>query len=285
MSIFILLLICHVIGDYFLQSEEMAKNKTNEEIPKKESTKWMIAHDIMYIIPFFVLTIVFWISKVMRPEDAAGILLAVFIQHAAIDCLKKHLNKIIGFLKSRLPKKIIDGIGKYPGKLLSAEGWSALIYFGDQILHITVLWIIFCCITRYNLINYNSIIEMLKSRDPFLIKYKLYLKWALYILILLKPANITFVEVFSRFRHTQDDPEDETIKGAGAAIGNLERLLMGILIYFGQYAAVGLTVTAKSVARFDKLSKDQSFAEYYLIGTLFSVLYTLVFYYLVFKIL
>ena len=45
----------------------------------------------------------------------------------------------------------------------------------------------------------------------------------------------------------------------------------------GQYSAVGLVLTAKSIARksiarYDRISKDQSFAEYYLLGTLLSTI-------------
>ena len=37
-----------------------------------------------------------------------------------------------------------------------------------------------------------------------------------------------------------------------------------------QYAAMGLVLTAKSIARYDKITKDEKFAEYYLLGTLIS---------------
>lgn len=38
----------------------------------------------------------------------------------------------------------------------------------------------------------------------------------------------------------------------------------------GQLKRMGLVLTAKSIARYDKISKDQTFAEYYLLGTLLS---------------
>lgn len=49
-------------------------------------------------------------------------------------------------------------------------------------------------------------------------------------------------------------------------------LLMVIFIAIEQYSAVGLVLTAKSIARYDRISKDQIFAEYYLLGTLLSTL-------------
>lgn len=61
-------------------------------------------------------------------------------------------------------------------------------------------------------------------------------------------------------------------KKAGRYIGTLERLIMVLLISLEQYSAVGLVLTAKSIARYDKISKEQTFAEYYLLGTLLSAL-------------
>ncbi|MCC9939665.1 DUF3307 domain-containing protein, partial [Streptococcus agalactiae] len=102
------------------------------------------------------------------------------------------------------------------------------------------------------------------------------------------PINIVFKIFFNKFQAkelssllTQEktkimkeksEDHEETIEGAGAMIGNLERLIMAILLISGQYAAIGLVFTAKSIARYDKISKSQVFAEYYLIGSLFSII-------------
>ena len=53
---------------------------------------------------------------------------------------------------------------------------------------------------------------------------------------------------------------------------------MAIFLIWGQFAAIGLVFTAKSIARFDRISKDQGFAEYYLIGSLFSIISVLLLY-------
>jgi hypothetical protein len=66
--------------------------------------------------------------------------------------------------------------------------------------------------------------------------------------------------------------ETSGIEGAGAVIGFLERALTLTFILVGQYTALGLVLTAKSIARHEEL-KDRHFAEYYLIGTLSSVLF------------
>ena len=56
----------------------------------------------------------------------------------------------------------------------------------------------------------------------------------------------------------------------GRKIGTIERFIMLLFILMNQYAAMGLVLTAKSIARYDKIVKEEKFAEYYLLGTLFS---------------
>ena len=55
-------------------------------------------------------------------------------------------------------------------------------------------------------------------------------------------------------------------------IGTIERLIMLVLLSVNQYSAMGFVLTAKSIARYDKITKDEKFAEYYLLGTLVSTL-------------
>lgn len=100
---------------------------------------------------------------------------------------------------------------------------------------------------------------------------------ALYALWLGAPVNQIFHFLFRRFQ-PEIEIDDATIEGAGATIGILERLITGLLLVSQNYAALGLVFTAKSIARYDKISKNSAFAEYYLIGSLFSLLSVLVLY-------
>ncbi len=56
----------------------------------------------------------------------------------------------------------------------------------------------------------------------------------------------------------------------GRTIGVLERFVVFTLVLFGQWGALGFVIAAKSIARFKEL-ENQSFADYYLMGTLASV--------------
>ncbi len=62
--------------------------------------------------------------------------------------------------------------------------------------------------------------------------------------------------------------------GRGRIIGVLERALALTLILWGQFGALGLVIAAKALARFRGL-EERDFAEYFLIGTLASLLVAL----------
>jgi hypothetical protein len=61
----------------------------------------------------------------------------------------------------------------------------------------------------------------------------------------------------------------------GRTIGCLERHLVYTLVLLGQWGALGFVLAAKSIARFKEF-ESQPFADYYLIGTLASVLVAVV---------
>ncbi|RJP77527.1 MAG: hypothetical protein C4524_08225 [Candidatus Zixiibacteriota bacterium] len=86
-------------------------------------------------------------------------------------------------------------------------------------------------------------------------------------LVALLGGHVLVRLLLKRFR----PPLPPGIKGAGTCIGLLERALVLTFVLIGQHTAIGLVLTAKSIARFEEL-KDRNFTEYYLIGTLASML-------------
>ncbi len=61
----------------------------------------------------------------------------------------------------------------------------------------------------------------------------------------------------------------------GRLIGNLERIVLTIVVTAGSYAALAFLVAAKGVVRADEFEKNRDFTEYFLIGSLASVLVAL----------
>ncbi len=98
------------------------------------------------------------------------------------------------------------------------------------------------------------------------------LVWTTKLLLIHKPANALISNILEVYKPLQKGLHIEGDKNAGRIIGTLERIIMVILMSVGQYSAAGLVLTAKSIARYDRISKDQEFAEYYLLGTLLSTI-------------
>lgn len=73
----------------------------------------------------------------------------------------------------------------------------------------------------------------------------------------------------------QNDPTNTTdIARAGRVIGWLERIMLSVGIISGSLEIVAAVIALKTVARFKELD-DQATAEYFLVGSLFSLLWAL----------
>lgn len=126
----------------------------------------------------------------------------------------------------------------------------------DQMLHLVIIILLGLSDRNYVLPEWLSPIS---------------LNLILFLILITKPTNIAFKLYFTKYQ-PKDIGKMDTIPGAGATIGLLERIIIAVCLFFNQFASIGLVFTAKSIARYDKISKDPAFAEYYLIGSLFSIL-------------
>ncbi|MDN6669437.1 MAG: DUF3307 domain-containing protein, partial [Tetragenococcus koreensis] len=145
---------------------------------------------------------------------------------------------------------------------------NVLFYFTDQFLHIlTILFAVACVVlTKIDIAYLSSLLNLF---NIFHIDPKQVLSWVVVLLLIIQPSSITIRKVLDHF-----DPKtaDDGIANAGALIGAFERLLILLMLYANQYAAIGFVLTAKSIARYNKIAEEPKFAEYYLLGTLLSSL-------------
>lgn len=199
----------------------------------------------------------FWVALPMifvgflYNQDFVGFFFKIWLVHFAIDCTKYFLTKN-GYIK---------------------PSWENIVFLIDQIVHVGAIFLIY---SHYS--HLAATLDVTKTdHPPFPI-----LNIILLLVLITKPVNIVFKLFFSKYQPDEEEVEGQKTKaGAGALIGQLERLIMVIFLLMGQYAAIGLVFTAKSIARYDRISKDQGFAEYYLIGSLFSMISVLVLYALI----
>ena len=211
----ILLLICHLLSDYYFQSQKMADRKDQDP-------KVLVLHILYVALPLIVVVLVhlglWWIC------------LIILLTHAGIDAGKPWLQKTLKLKTS----------------------WTFTL---DQLLHIGII----TCLVLFGAKNGTTYLPL----DT--------LNLIFYVLLVGKPTNIAFKILFAKYQPNMKKKMD-TITGAGSMIGFLERLVIGACLVYGQFASIGLVFTAKSIARYNKISENPAFAEYYLIGSLFSIL-------------
>ncbi len=229
---FILLLLGHIVADFYTQTAKAAEKK-------KEKIKWVFIHGIIYFLTMVVISVPVISMHILMIDVAAS------ISHLLIDTVK--------FLLLKRKRKE-----------------NAAVFVIDQILHFGCLFILSYIWTK-NSIQIKEIPVVSDFFDTADISERLVCNWILGLLIIHKPANILIQSLIGPYKPRSEKGEiKEKDNNVGRVIGTVERIVMLILIYMNQYSAIGLVLTAKSIARYDRITKDEKFAEYYLLGTLIS---------------
>lgn len=243
-SIIILLLIfLHVFSDFYL-------NKEDYHLEDGLVLKRIISSFIIYSVTVSI------IINILIKKRAIMVLAIILGIHFAV----RGITLLVKWLAIRLQDKTV-------GEKLSNFIQKGYLYLTDQILHIALLIII----TEVFLPQIN-ITRYFRMDEEMLQRFMLYTKDALIFCLIFRPVNMTFQRLFS---HTKPVPiEDDQLADVktGKLIGNLERVLVYLLLLVNQYAAIGFVFAAKSITRYERISKDRAFAEYYLLGTLFSII-------------
>lgn len=273
--------LAHIVGDFYFQSPRMAK-------AKKTILSEVLKHCFIYGIPLLILFIVTSVYPGLNIR--IRILIFMFVTHAIIDLLKFKLEKFLYSDNFNIHIQDKDKFGL----------WSFQI---DQLLHI------FCILFSIHLFQ--------GVRSEF--KYGSVISLILFLSIAMKPLNIYLLLLTNKFivndktdnlenndidtlessetknddnkgsfikecRSEIDDttPKEELgIVGAGKFIGALERVLYSIFLVSGLFSGIALVVSVKAFARYDKVAKSVKFAEYFTIGTLTSLLLTIITYSLI----
>ena len=246
-TVFTILLCVHLLGDFYFQTQRMADRK-------REKFPWTICHSFAYAVCSLLLFFL------LLPGMKLRYMLAFVLAHAFIDIVKYAACRFLS------------------GKRLLTDSApnSRNVFLLDQAAHLlTILGIAFWMRTADCAELYRAGAGVFF--DAFGLSETELLGWAAALLFIHKPANILIANILSGYKpDRKDDPDGgKTVRedrNAGRMIGTLERIIKVIFISIGQYSAVGLVLTAKSIARYDRISKDQAFAEYYLLGTLLSTI-------------
>ena len=233
----LIFLLAHIIGDFYLQTESLS-------LKKDESIKWVIIHGLYYLL-IMLLAVV----PVISCHILSGALIAS-ASHLFIDLLKYR------YMASK--------------KAHMSQPWERNVFFADQGLHIISIIGVSYWLAKNN-VPIRSGKTIAEFFDLLGLSGPRTLSWFLALLVVGKPANIGIQKLLAMYKPLDTNKGQETLK-AGRFIGTVERIIMLIFLSIGQYSVLGLVLTAKSIARYDKISKEKDFAEYYLLGTLISTL-------------
>ena len=155
--------------------------------------------------------------------------------------------------------------------------YESKMFVIDQLLFLLTIFIMLFFIEYVNLdIRYVDFIYRLDHQHITLI-----LKVSLLILLIMKPTSVMIRQVLYNYAPVNLENNDYGHKNAGSLIGILERLLIALLLTLNQFVVIGFVLTAKSITRYDKITKDPQFSEYYLLGTLLSILMVVVSYFVI----
>lgn len=278
--VILLLLLAHLIADFWLQTDSMVRNKS------KSFKKHMLHHLLTTGLALtFIWGYTYEFSEVIN--HLVFPLVFICLTHFVID-----LGKI----------KLVDSIKPKENHSLKRLGFFLL----DQLLHMMILLI--TCILFFN-VKTNTImselLELLGDNDGIImlgvgntllfiiIIFILATSVSGHIIKLLVgslPSELTNFEgeftfknkiTEEKYRNSPNAESDFTEEyqylvysnpqlSRGRLIGYIERLLVISLTVVGAYPSIAFIIAAKSIARFKQLD-DRNWAEYFLLGTLASI--------------
>ena len=145
---------------------------------------------------------------------------------------------------------------------LQKRGCNAhALFWGDQVVHVLVIALVawlysHCCgWTEW---------EWLSDYRAAMILGLTFCLW---------PANFFIGDFLTMIKVEKNSGSEvaasKATLDASRVIGSIERVLVFLFVWLGQYSAIGFLIAAKSVMRFPEMGKVNN-AEYYLVGSLLS---------------
>jgi len=226
------LLLAHLLGDFPLQMQWIARNKGERLWP-------LICHGVTHYILAWTCLLIF----------AQIQFLSIFSQVVIIGYLAVHLT--IDKLKHNLiaRKKLLDN-------------WKTFLL--DQSLHVIVLTIGAVALTGSGLSGLIYSIRLSPLTKTHILELAI-----IYVGVVFGGGYL--IRYLTKGLADDNDVEAPAqLENAGLYVGWIERFLIITAIAMQSPILVGLILTGKSIARFPEF-KEARFAEYFLVGTLLSV--------------
>ncbi len=251
MTLLLSLLLVHLLADFPLQSQRMAKSKQRQ-------LRVLLAHMTVHSIGTAVVLGIFYKWGDLNGATAWIIGGVIIGTHTLLDGspFKRLLHPALAFwVDQLLHLAILTGIVVY----LTPVDWPTTFPLLDQILWVSVWGLI-----ATELIG-RGIAPLLAPFAPRLIESHF-------------ERKVTRKEQLDGLKRSvthevEDSARSYTteINGVGRYIGLVERAIIVCLVAVNATGAIGFIIALKALARFKQFD-DRRFAEYYIIGSLLSIL-------------
>jgi hypothetical protein len=225
----------HLLTDFIFQTRRMVDAK------KRGGAAGYLAHGVVYYLTTVLVTAAAISGALFSGRYQAGFVGLVAI-HLLIDIAKISLTG---------SGRVRDGVTAFTA---------------DQALHLLTVWVAACWIARTPVwISGSTLLAGIRGAPNALM-----LVGIVYILVVFAGGYV--IRFLTRSLLVGVDLGESTpqLQNAGMYIGWLERFLILTAVLWRSPATIGLILTAKSIVRYPEM-KSIRFAEYFLIGTLLSL--------------
>ncbi|MCA1319418.1 DUF3307 domain-containing protein [Bacillus tianshenii] len=274
------LILAHLIADFYLQTEKMVNEKM------KFLKLHLFHHTLVTAMTLCMLYYLLGLSNFSISVLLPTVIIVIF--HAVIDLAKIYAQKKVFHLKQK-------------------NGWNLALFVADQVFHLFTILAVCYFFLDVNLSDLlETVLVSLHMKDGVIAEKSLIGSTLFIMIMFILTTSVTghFIKILlgSLTRHLSLFEGKYTLRDVeitatsqkslseeytymvmkhqdlsrGKVIGYLERLLVVALILMGSFPAVGFIVAAKSLTRFKQLD-DRDWAEYFLLGTLSSFLFAILY--------
>lgn len=217
MAEYLLLIILHLLGDFYLQTTKVAQCKNArkglacESCKKCKDNSWinwkyMLVHSLLYIIPFGALYVI------VESIHAIAVLGVLFVTHIVIDTASCYFNR---------------------------KNKQTVVFILDQAFHVGII----CLIPRFVTFSHNI------NDSCYAV-----LKVVFTCLVLIMPCSVLINKLF---KDIYPQSNEMGMFDIGSIIGVMERILTFIFACFESFPAIAIIITVKTWARTNDLKEPE----------------------------
>lgn len=285
--LFLVFLLSHLLADFVFQTDKMAKHKGDKVDFKNfkendKKIKSLLPHIVVHIgMIVFLFSIIKQLDAEYIKEDIINIILIsiiIILSHFLVDCFKYivKVKTLYLFLLDQLIHVIIIYLAIIC--ILNKSIYSFIninlynkynMIFTDRIILVGIIFLIGTYFGAYFIQLYlkPNLPSNIVSDSQIIVKENFLLTCA--------PHKGMIIDSFNGEIKTNIQKRDNSSLSFGIRIGLVERTLIILLASTSNYATIAVIIALKTLTRFKMIEQSKDFGEYYLMGNLLSLMFSI----------